>query len=154
MVACLIEISSGQEDVSVFNAGLPYVLICDEVSSFRQKIPSNHLPLGTVENNEMYIKIGHHKVAREGHIYVYTDGLIEALNESGEECGFVRLERCLENQQDASKAFEAILESIIDFRGSADQSDDTTLVEISCNVGRMEKVDSMDTKENFLTSVV
>jgi serine phosphatase RsbU (regulator of sigma subunit) len=59
-----------------------------------------------------------------------TDGITEAWNESGEQFGRERLKQSLlrHASQDATSILENVLHDVLDFRGSAPQKDDLTLV--------------------------
>lgn len=64
-------------------------------------------------------------------LVLYTDGLIEAINDAGREYGLPRLERAIgksEGGRTAREIRDAILEDLSSFKGDADQLDDITLV--------------------------
>jgi sigma-B regulation protein RsbU (phosphoserine phosphatase) len=62
------------------------------------------------------------------HLVLFTDGVIEALNEAGEEFGRQRLEALLRsNAQSTTPDILARLQkTVLDFSGSASQHDDIT----------------------------
>ncbi|HQC13135.1 MAG TPA: SpoIIE family protein phosphatase [Methanoregulaceae archaeon] len=71
----------------------------------------------------------------EGDVLVmYTDGVTEAFNESGEQFGEERLLQILRdaNRMDARSILNSIREGAVGFTGEAPQSDDITLVVIKC----------------------
>lgn len=63
-------------------------------------------------------------------LVMYTDGVTEAMNESGELFGEERLEKCLTGLtgRTAREEVEAVLQSTRDFVQNANQSDDITMV--------------------------
>jgi len=62
-------------------------------------------------------------------VCLFTDGIIEAMNENKEPYGYERLEQVLRDSPVAAKGIvEAIQQSVRQYMGPADQSDDLTLV--------------------------
>jgi sigma-B regulation protein RsbU (phosphoserine phosphatase) len=59
-----------------------------------------------------------------------TDGITEAWNEKGEQFGRERVKQSLLRHAsgDASAILDGVMRDVIDFRGTAPQSDDLTLV--------------------------
>ena len=97
------------------------------------KIPSLQLPLGVVSNDKQDIKCRHYQVEDGDSIYVFSDGLIEAQNEQDESFGTERLEQCIADSHDGGNTFESILDAVNRFRGSKQQIDDLSLLEINCH---------------------
>ncbi len=63
-------------------------------------------------------------------LVLYTDGITEAFNSSGDVFGLVRLQKVLEAHRDGNSQnlLDAVLQSVHDFIGETDQSDDLTLL--------------------------
>ncbi len=63
-------------------------------------------------------------------IIMYTDGLVEALNEKEEEFGLKRLRRVVENclQLKPIEIQENVCKAVKDFTGRSHQEDDLTMV--------------------------
>lgn len=63
-------------------------------------------------------------------VFLYTDGVNEAVNESGEFYGIERLENVLENAygSDDQNYLQAVEQSVGEFVGSAEQNDDITML--------------------------
>lgn len=132
MAACLIELHPGQRNISVFNAGLPDILIRSNRGEIRERISSLHLPLGVVPNEKQEIKIQYYEVDDGESIYVFSDGLIETQNEKHEHFGIERLERCISDKSNEDHVFESILDEVKDYMGDNKQIDDISLLEINC----------------------
>ena len=66
-------------------------------------------------------------------LMLYTDGISEAENVKGEQFGVERLEAEISGpgQSEAAGALDAIIATVIRFRGSAQQSDDMTMMLVS-----------------------
>ncbi|MFQ5660841.1 MAG: PP2C family protein-serine/threonine phosphatase [Gammaproteobacteria bacterium] len=133
MAACVLEIHPGYRDVSLFNAGLPDVLVRSNPVDIHFRLASAHLPLGILPNAKLDIKIEHFQVTTGDRIYVYSDGLIEVNNEYGEMFGNSRLHECLCSVADPDVVYRTILDAVDRFRGEAGQNDDICLLEIACD---------------------
>ena len=113
------------------NAGLWEPIVKRGGELFCLKTTGNKLPLGIIEKGtyeESSIEL------REGDVVVfYTDGVIEATDDSDEMYGNERLERVISNFADvegrsARSLIDEVLADASKFAGSAEQQDDMTLV--------------------------
>ncbi len=132
MAACMLEIRPNEKAVSVFNAGLPDVLICSNKNTIRFRSSSGNLPLGIEKNRNLDIKINHYQVMEDDRIYLYSDGLIDANNVNNDAFGSERLIDCIRKSTDQDAVFETILNTIEQFRSGVEQLDDISILEISC----------------------
>ena len=80
------------------------------------------------------------RLERGDAIYLYTDGVTEALNESEELYGEERLEQCLNRINVKNLSVEEVLEevrrSLVEYVGNAPQSDDITMLAVKLNERR------------------
>jgi len=129
--ACLIEYEVKKGTVSVWNGGIPEVLVCSDDGGVR-KFSSKHLPIGVLGDEQFDRTMDRFGVADGDRIYVYSDGLIEANNSQQEMFGEERLERVLIGDVVPEQRFELLNREIDLFCGGAEQSDDLTLLEIHC----------------------
>ncbi len=133
LAACMIEYDPGCRHVKVWNGGLPDVLVVGGQGGVRGRVTSAHLPLGVVAGSdaegpeELVVEAG-------DRIYVYTDGVVEAVNADGEMFGTDRLEACIERNRSRSDLFSELVGALREFQGDATQNDDITLMEIDCDV--------------------
>ncbi len=68
-------------------------------------------------------------------LVLYTDGVTEAENKAGEQFGTERLEAAIETgRSESSVALDAIIATVVGFRGTARQSDDITMMLVSRDV--------------------
>ncbi|MBF0125414.1 MAG: fused response regulator/phosphatase [Magnetococcales bacterium] len=131
--ACLIEIDSRQKSIMVWNGGLPDVLIADRSGCLVRRVPSTHLPLGVIapmtrEDRKLEIV----EMQPDYRVFLYSDGLTEAINGAGELYGCDRLERHFMTTNQPEHLFDTILQDLENFRGNAGQTDDISLLEIVC----------------------
>lgn len=130
LCACLFELNYAQGTVHLWNGGLPDVLIADASNGIKNRFPSAHLPLGVVGNSRVDSKVEFAKLTRGDRIYVYSDGIIEAVNKDGEMFGEERFEQNILNADLFDNSFEEIRSSLAAFRGDMPQNDDMTLMEV------------------------
>lgn len=131
--ACLIEVDFRQQSLLVWNGGLPDVLVTDQTGRVVRRLVSNRLPLGvqalTREDRKMEIM----EMKPEHRVFLFSDGLIEAPDPSGEMFGLDRLMAHFDGRTQTCQIFDTILSSLRNFRGGAGQTDDISLLEIDCS---------------------
>ncbi len=128
-----ISISHNLDQVTVFNAGMPELLIVDgPTRQIKHKVKSNSLPLGVVDNMNTSEIAQTFPLFENDKLVLYSDGLTEAWSETDEEFG---IERLIDAIKDAPNdaIFDNILQQLKQFCGERAQSDDVTLIEINCN---------------------
>ena len=131
--AQLIVVNHDLEHVRVFNAGMPDVVIVDGISNrIKHCLRSNGLPLGVEAEIEPKSMVQYAPIGRNDKILMYSDGLTEARNAADEVYGSERLMEAISNAP-ADGIFEHLIDDLDRFCGQrTTQSDDVTLVEISC----------------------
>ncbi|MBF0310237.1 MAG: fused response regulator/phosphatase [Magnetococcales bacterium] len=130
--ACLIEIDFRQKSIMVWNGGLPDVLIVDQRGQLVRRIPSSHLPLGIVPINPAGRKVEIIEMREDYRVFLFSDGLTETVNTSGEMYGTQRLESHFDGATAPTRLFDAIRDDLLQFRGESPQTDDISLIEIVC----------------------
>jgi two-component system, HptB-dependent secretion and biofilm response regulator len=130
--AHLICISHNLDQISVFNVGMPPLLIIDgETQKIKHLVSSKGLPLGIIKDMNTHEMIQTFPLTVNDRLILYSDGLTEAWSESDDEFGYDRLEQAIQSAQ-PDQIFYNILASLDKFCGSRTQVDDVTLVEILC----------------------
>lgn len=131
LAAALVELDAASNTLSVWNGGMPDVLVTGgEREPVRARVASHSFPLGVVETAQLDCTTRTLQIGKGSRILLYTDGLTEAENGAGERFGAARLEACLGRGDDCLPTFERILSDLQDFRGPREQADDLTLVEV------------------------
>ncbi|MGN7611447.1 ATP-binding SpoIIE family protein phosphatase [Magnetococcales bacterium HHB-1] len=130
--ACFIEVDPRQKHLTIWNGGLPDVLIADQSGKIIHRVQSMHLPLGVVsfarENRKVELIEMH-----EGYrVFLYSDGLTEAVNKKNEMYQQQRLEDHFSGAVAADKLFQTILDDLSAFREGEPQADDISLLEVDC----------------------
>ena len=130
MAAGLVEISPDGKRFRLWNAGLPDILyIRDDDTRELIRFASTMPPLGITRG----LSLGDgewcdwHSDAR---LFLYSDGLVEPMNEEGEMFGEDRLAELLVQPGLRENGLGAVIERIKSFSVSGGKMDDMTLVEI------------------------
>ncbi|MDH5299889.1 MAG: fused response regulator/phosphatase [Gammaproteobacteria bacterium] len=135
LAVCLLEVDADCRRLQVWNGGLPDVLITRGNEGIVQRIESNQLPLGVQPTASLCREPDVLQIAPGDRVHVYSDGVIEAVNEAGVMYGQEQLEALIERPQtNYASELQAELAS---FRGLAPQADDVTYTCIHCEPEKM-----------------
>ena len=130
LAATLLELSPAGTHVNLWSGGMPRIWWLDQQCRLKSPLPSFHMPLGILSEDEFDPSVQAYAVSPGDRLYLHSDGLTEAINENGEIFGESRLEYILTSPTD--DPFQALLQTLDDFRGQQPQRDDISLVEIRC----------------------
>jgi CheY-like chemotaxis protein len=131
----LIVVSHDLEHATIYNAGMPNVLIVDgKTNRIKHSLKSRGLPLGVIADIDPKEIVEHVAISRNDKILMFSDGLTEACNPQGEAFGDDRLSDGIAEATENS-LFEHVFGLLDTFCGDILQADDITLVEVSCVQG-------------------
>ncbi|OGT05301.1 MAG: hypothetical protein A3F73_08770 [Gallionellales bacterium RIFCSPLOWO2_12_FULL_59_22] len=130
MAAAALELSPDRKRALVWNCGLPPVL-CLGAAHGVSRISSSGLPLGISESVDTFEP--HMQAGMESgmHVYLYSDGLTEAMSVERELYGQTRLETLVARIHREQLPLEAIWQELDAYCGGQGLSDDAVMVEIS-----------------------
>lgn len=137
LCACLIELDYKRGTLTLWNGGLPDALIIGAHGGIKRRLPSTHTPLGVVSNDNFDSSVEVVKVAQGERIHVYTDGVIEVVNNEEEMFGQERLDEHFVQNQAPERLFDEIVNSFTTFRGETSQNDDITMVEVRYDIEKL-----------------
>lgn len=127
LAAVFIVIDEHEHSLSLWNGGLPDVLLIDKDGDIKKRISSSYLPLGIVpeieDNHSTWIQLD-----PDDHLLVHTDGLLEMHNAAGEMFGISRLEQIFRQGGDTAAIKSRIIQAIDTFPGTDEQEDDISFV--------------------------
>jgi CheY-like chemotaxis protein len=130
LAATLVELNSTGERLSLWTGGLPDAYLIDPQKHTHRIIKSAHPPLGILSDERFNPATDTFEVHHGEHLYLYTDGVIEAHNPQGETYGSTRLhELFLQHETDV---FDEVINEIQEFIGPGQQADDTSFVALIC----------------------
>lgn len=130
MAAGAMELSADRKQLKLWNCGLPPVL-CMNLSSDITSSSSKGLPLGIIElvdNFEPHTEID---MLPGMQVYMYTDGLTEAMSVDHILYGQARLERLVTRIHREKLPLEIIWQELDAYCGGFGLSDDAVMVELS-----------------------
>jgi hypothetical protein len=135
----MVEYIPNQQIATIWNGGLPPVLVRGDEKGSQAIVPSTHLPLGIVPSHEMDVSAMTLRITPEVRILVYSDGVIEARNQREDMYGSERLEACLQAIENPERLFDGIVQDLQGFVGDAPQQDDISLLEVTCDPALAEE---------------
>ncbi len=128
--ATIIEFNANSDKIAVWMGSMPEFYLLDKAGDIKKTIHSSNLPLGVLDDKDFNSTTTEFSVALGDKIYLCSDGIIESQSPSGELYGNERLEEVLiSNKFDR---LDVILSELLKFTDTEDQTDDITLVEITC----------------------
>lgn len=133
MAACFLDIDSHKKTLSIWNGGLPDVIVFTPGQGIMHRLDSDHLPLGIQSSGKIDTAVRTTDIHYGDRIYVYSDGVIEAGNKEGEMYGQERLEQCIVDSDEPGAVFQNISASLDAYRAGKEQEDDITLIEITAD---------------------
>ncbi|MCP4900411.1 MAG: SpoIIE family protein phosphatase [bacterium] len=117
-------------ELTVATAGHPPLLLRRQQTGTIEEIGRGSLPLGALRDAEYeQVEVA---LSPEDVVLLYSDGVVEAINPTGEQYGWDRLKIALSSDTatgvSAQSVRDTILRSLWDFKGDAEQLDDVTMV--------------------------
>ncbi len=137
--ALLVVVNHDLEQVRVFNAGMPELLIVDGASHrIKHRLASSGMPLGVDADNDPREMLQYAPIAHNDKILMYSDGLIEARNGEDVEFGNERLIEAISTAPQ-DRIYDHLLDQLDRYCEGRAQADDVTLVEITCVDGLLPR---------------
>ncbi len=128
--ATVMKLNSEGNQLQVLNSGMPSVYWLDAKNELKGEINSSHPALGILEALLFSNAVKTIDVEVNDKFYLYSDGITEAENPDGEMFGEERLHQFITAQK--GDVFVQLLSTINDYTQSYQQTDDITLLELTC----------------------
>lgn len=128
--AIIAELSADGKEMNLWSGGLHETLILDQDSKVKEELPSLHLPMGILDDQEFQADFTTHSLNEGDKIVLYTDGILEATNNRGDIFGKKRFKDTLHRY---NCDIEKIRKGMQRFRACDDdeeQEDDISIVVI------------------------
>lgn len=126
--AALIEIDAGSGGLSVWNGGMPEILVRRADGSIAGRFRSTKVPLGVLTDWEFNPATSKSQLTDGDSVFIYSDGVIEATNSNGEMFDSARLEQCLESG--SAETVARVMQALTDHARGARQHDDISMLEV------------------------
>lgn len=137
--AVVMQLSPDRTSLTLWSGGLPPVML-RHTDGRIEEIPSEHLPLGVVGDQDFADRCTVFPLAPGDRVYAYSDGLTEAENHRGEMWGRERLVQLLSHWNGEGAALDSLREEVLEFTNLAPASDDISFVEIEAQPAAREAV--------------
>jgi serine phosphatase RsbU (regulator of sigma subunit) len=95
IAALLLELNLAEQQLLVWNGGLPPLFVLDDKGQIIQQVNSNNLALGILSEKQLEPLIAHLQLPFSGQLFAATDGLMEVRNTAGELFAPCRLQASL-----------------------------------------------------------
>jgi len=150
--ATLMEIDRTANSLCVWAGGLPESYLVDRHNgNTLTTIPSQHMPLGVMDDSEFDSTIKTYHLEQGMKLYCCTDGVFESFDENGDMYGIQRLKDVIVENSD--NTIPAIIDSVRHFTGELKQKDDITIVEVIFKP--LDDIDIINTNSDLkLTNVL
>jgi len=130
LAACFIEYLYESRKITIWNAGLPDVLVYDKSGTNLTRIASKHYPLGINGTVSLAQSTDVLQLQAGDKLLMFTDGLIEAKNSESVQYGIERVIDVVEGNPTGWK-IDSIHADLVSFVGNKVAQDDITLIEIN-----------------------
>lgn len=131
LAACFLTWRMAERSLSVWNAGVPDVLMFRD-SSLLGKVASQHPPLGIVKQIKDKKPTPTFKMKTKDRVFVYSDGIVETCNHNKKMFGEERLVETLSTILEEQLPLTVLQERLDVFRDGKEATDDITMVELIC----------------------
>lgn len=132
--ATALQLHSRKQCMEIWAGGLPDGIIYNRQSGQLERIPSRHLPLGILAEEDFRYAPQIMSLTADQDVYLWSDGICETCNPQGEAFGEQRLLALFGETQTATDPFDLIVQRLREFSGSlahpAPQQDDYSLARI------------------------
>lgn len=128
--ATMLDINYRKKKLMIWNGGLPAGLLYKGKDSSVYPIKSTHLPLGVLSPRAFKYDCEELDLENGDRLYLWSDGIHEARNTSGEMFGEARLLDVFQQHLQPQTLFDNILSQVQNFIGDSEKDDDLSLVEI------------------------
>lgn len=119
--------------ISIWNGGLPDVVLYQDDAKEIKLIPSFNLPLGILASDKFTASPKEFECAPNDRVFVSSDGILEEQNADGEMYGQERFLDVFANNTHPEELFNEHQQAINRFRSTKTQGDDHSLVEVIFN---------------------
>lgn len=131
LCASIIEMNCKGDSFTIWAGGMNDMILIDSSRKFETRICSQNMPLAILDSHEFKSRTVTIQPSGYASLFVYTDGITEATNATGEYYGESRLESILFRSSSRSR-ISAVLDDLGAFCEDSDVTDDMSMLEIIC----------------------
>jgi PAS domain S-box-containing protein len=131
-----LALSPDGRELSIWNCGLPAVLVRRGSTGQVEHFNSQGLPLGVVSSSELGVTPTYTRVADDDEVFVFTDGMTECTDASGQQFGIDRAMAALSGGLRPGEGLSTLMRAVASFRGSEQATDDLSALCVSVGLTR------------------
>lgn len=131
LTAAIVHLDTSAGKISIWSGGMPNIYLFSVEGDLRDTLTSQHPAMGVLEDHEFSDVTKDYPVQSGDRLYICSDGVVEACDESGDMFGNERLKELLIDA--GSDRFDHALQGVQAFQAGAGQEDDVTFVELACD---------------------
>ena len=143
MATCLADVDLAHRRISIWNAGLPDVVVLDDLGAITHLVPSRHLPAGVLPAHQIDVTTVEVPFPHGSHLAICSDGLIEARASDGRMFGFERMVQCLTAPGQDDVWPRGLMAEHRAFCATTPQEDDVTFVGLTHTAALTRRVDEI-----------
>lgn len=150
LAACMVSIDPVTHTVSVWNGGLPPLLIYSPQNQGEiSRVESAHLPLGIANNENFSRELKVIGMQDGDRIYITSDGVTEAMSPEGKAFGEENLLKILKGDDSPKEFFDIICRTLREYQGGSKQRDDAAFIEIEYQQDILDSMTEVDDNEEI-----
>ncbi|WP_455198958.1 ATP-binding SpoIIE family protein phosphatase [Kaarinaea lacus] len=154
LAACMMEMNPTSHTISIWNGGIPPVLIYGErEKKIIQTIDSRHLPLGVVRNDELNLRVDVVEIHEGDRVYIHSDGVTETVSPKGELFGMSRFINIFNADVHSDELFDVIYKSLKVFQAGGEQQDDVAMIELKFQQELLESMVDLESLQDVKVAV-
>ena len=128
--ASFIEIDQERTTMSAWNGSMPDIIVTDSEGNLINRIASSHMALGILTTEKFDRKIDISSLKGDEHIYMCSDGVLDARNKDSVKFGMTRYIELFENNKKSNVGLNKIIEELFDFSEDGEINDDISLIQV------------------------
>lgn len=127
--ATLLDFDFNRNVMQCWNGGLPEGVLLHAAEGRMERLVSRHLPLGIRPSRQFDDRVDRYRIAAGDRVLLWSDGVFEALDASGEAFGEDRLLATLV-EAEPERWFDEVRARVAKFIGDGERLDDLSLLEV------------------------
>lgn len=129
--ASLIEVDQERTTISVWNGSNPDVVITDADGKIVNRVASSHAALGVVLPEKFDRKVDMFSLKGDEHIFMCSDGLLDARNTEGIKFGMSRYIESFSEFPKGAVGINSIVDTLFSFAENGEINDDISIISVN-----------------------
>lgn len=144
-----VEYDASREELHIFNAGMPEAILLDKDCQVIQRIKSESLPLGILDQQSFSPVINKIQVESAQYLLLYSDGLIEQVSANGELFGKQSLESVIKQCASPDSLVTNLVDAFSEHKGYEAVTDDVSICCVNLDTLKEPNQHAQENEENL-----